>query len=64
MVGIGVKRDVIGATTVSITLFVQMELNGFAGLCSNPLESLKRNVPGYQLVNPPPPAGSPYRNYQ
>ena len=57
-------RYVTGAQTATSTLFLQLELNGLARLGSNPLESLKRNVPGYQLVNPPPPAGSPYRNYQ
>lgn len=57
-------RYVTGAQTATSTLFLQLELNGLGRLGSNPLESLKRNVPGYQLVNPPPPAGSPYRNYQ
>ena len=58
------SRYVTGAQTATSTLFLQLELNGLARLGSNPLESLKRNVPGYQLVNPPPAAGSPYRNYQ
>lgn len=55
---------VTGARTATSALFLQLELNGLGRLGSNPLESLKRNVPGYQLVNPPPPAGSPYLNYQ
>jgi LPS-assembly protein len=42
-----------GATTT--TLFIQLELNGFSRLGSNPLEALKRNVPGYQRIN----AGAP-----
>jgi len=58
------SRYQTGNQTATSTLFLQLELNGLARLGSNPLESLKRNVPGYQLVNPPPPAGSPYRNYQ
>ena len=58
------SRYVTGLQTATSTLFVQLELNGLARLGSNPLESLKRNVPGYQLVNPPPAVGSPYRNYQ
>lgn len=32
-------------------LFLQLELNGFAKVGSNPLEMLKRNVPGYGLIN-------------
>jgi LPS-assembly protein len=58
------SRYVTGLQTATSTLFLQLELNGLARLGSNPLESLKRNVPGYQVVNPPPPVGSPYRNYQ
>ena len=58
------SRYVTGTQTATSTLFLQLELNGLARLGSNPLESLKRNVPGYQIVNPPPPGGSPYRNYQ
>ena len=58
------SRYVTGAKTATSTLFLQLELNGLARLGSNPLEALKRNVPGYQIVNPPPPQGSPYRNYE
>jgi LPS-assembly protein len=32
-------------------LFFQLELNGFARVGSNPLEILKRNVPGYGVIN-------------
>jgi LPS-assembly protein len=32
-------------------LFFQLELNGFAKVGSNPLDILKRNVPGYGLLN-------------
>ena len=49
------SRYVTGTQTATSTLFLQLELNGLARLGSNPLESLKRNVPGYQLVNQPPP---------
>ncbi len=58
------SRYVTGASTTTSTLFLQLELNGLTRLGSNPLESLKRNVPGYQLVNPPPAVGSPYSTYQ
>jgi LPS-assembly protein len=37
-----------GESTRSI--FVQLELNGLSRLGSNPLEALKRNVPGYQRI--------------
>lgn len=41
-----------GATTT--TFFLQLELNGFSRIGSNPLEALKRNVPGYQKINVKP----------
>ncbi|HZV54168.1 MAG TPA: LPS-assembly protein LptD [Rhodocyclaceae bacterium] len=37
----------------STTFFVQLELNGLARIGSNPLEMLKRNVPGYGIINQP-----------
>ncbi len=42
-----------GASTTSV--FLQLELNGFSRIGSNPLEALKRTVPGYQRIN----VGSP-----
>jgi len=41
-----------GASTT--TFFLQIELNGFSSIGSNPLEALKRNVPGYQRINAVP----------
>jgi len=32
---------------------VQLELNGLSKLGSNPLETLRTNIPGYQIVNKP-----------
>jgi LPS-assembly protein len=40
-------------------VFVQLELNGFSRLGSNPLEALKRSVPGYQRINAPAPDSKP-----
>lgn len=33
--------------------FVQLELNGLSRLGSNPLETLKRSIPGYGIINQP-----------
>ena len=33
------------------SFFVQLEFNGFAKVGTNPLEMLKRNVPGYGVIN-------------
>ena len=35
-----------GSSTTAV--FVQLELNGFSSIGSNPLETLKRNIPGYR----------------
>ena len=34
-------------------LFFQLELNGFSRIGSNPLNLLKRNIPGYGVINQP-----------
>jgi len=41
-------------------LFVQLELNGFSRIGSNPLEALKRNIPGYSRINQAVPTRQPY----
>lgn len=36
---------------VSTSLFLQFEFNGFSRVGINPLETFKRNIPGYQRIN-------------
>jgi LPS-assembly protein len=50
-----VQRFALTAGTSSSSVFLQLELNGFSRLGSNPLEALKRNIPGYQPINAPSP---------
>jgi LPS-assembly protein len=38
-----------GVTTNAV--FLQLELNGFSKIGSNPLEALRRNIPGYSRIN-------------
>ncbi len=45
------RRIATQTQKATTSLFVQLELNGFSRLGSNPLEVLKRNVPGYGAVN-------------
>ena len=57
--GCWVARIVIRRVATQIqqqttSLFVQLELNGFANLGTNPFDILKRNVPGYWLINQQP----------
>jgi len=45
------RRIATQTQKATTSLFIQLELNGFSRLGSNPLEVLKRNVPGYGTVN-------------
>jgi len=49
----------------STSVFVQFELNGLARLGTNPIDVLKRSVPGYLTVNDPSlrPAGAAASDY-
>lgn len=37
----------------STAFFIQLELNGFSSIGSNPMDMLKRNIPGYGRINQP-----------
>jgi LPS-assembly protein len=45
------QRFAAAAGTSTSALFLQLELNGFSRIGSNPLETLKRNIPGYGGIN-------------
>jgi LPS-assembly protein len=47
------QKFALTAASSSTSLFLQLELNGFSRIGSNPLETLKRSVPGYQRINAP-----------
>lgn len=48
-----VQRFATTSGTANTSFFVQLELNGLTRIGSNPLEILKRNVPGYGIINQP-----------
>ncbi len=54
------------AATGSFTsaVFVQLELNGFSRIGSNPLETLKRSIPGYGRLNQTRPDSQPFDFYE
>lgn len=54
-----VQRFALTAGASTTTLFFQIELNGFSSIGSNPLEALKRNIPGYQRLNSQIPDSKP-----
>jgi LPS-assembly protein len=45
-----VQHFALTAGSSTSALFLQLELNGFSRIGSNPLEALKRNIPGYQSL--------------
>ena len=44
------QRLATSTTTATNTFFLQLELNGLSRVGSNPLDVLKRNIPGYSLL--------------
>lgn len=48
-----VQRIATASGSSNTAFFVQLELNGFSNIGSNPLEMLKRNIPGYGRINQP-----------
>lgn len=56
----GVLQQFQTATKQDTTaFFIQLELNGVARIGSNPIELLRRSIPGYTLVNAAQPADGP-----
>ena len=46
-----VQRFAAAAGVATHTVFLQLELKGFSQIGSNPLEALRRNIPGYTRLN-------------
>ncbi|WP_205074023.1 LPS-assembly protein LptD [Parvibium lacunae] len=45
------QRFASAANTSTTSFFLQLELSGFGALGSNPSEILRRNIPGYSILN-------------
>ena len=45
------QRFATATQKASTGIFFQLELNGLSSLGSNPLETLRRNIPGYSRLN-------------
>ena len=58
-----IQHFALTAGSSTSTLFLQLELNGFSRIGSNPLEALKRNVPGYQTLGAPAAPDQPARPF-
>jgi LPS-assembly protein len=48
------QRFVTTTQTATTAVFFQLQLNGLASIGTSPIEQLRRNIPGYQVINPPP----------
>ena len=55
---------VTSASTRTTSVFFQLELNGLGGVGSNPVETLKRTIPGYQVINRAPATPGRYDVYE
>jgi LPS-assembly protein len=58
------QRYALSTLSSTTAVFVQLELNGLSKIGSNPLESLKRNIPGYSRINQPIAADSGFNLYE
>lgn len=47
------QRIPTSSTKASTSFFIQLELNGFSKIGSNPLDALSSSIPGYQIINKP-----------
>ena len=48
-----IHRTALTQDKASTAFFIQLELNDFAKVGSNPLSLLKRNIQGYSPINQP-----------
>ena len=48
-----VQRLALKQDDASTSFFIQLELNDFSRIGSNPLKLLSRNIQGYSLINQP-----------
>ena len=46
-----IRRQALTQESASTSFFIQLELNDFARVGSNPINLLKRNIQGYSLIN-------------
>ncbi|MBI5909018.1 MAG: LPS-assembly protein LptD [Betaproteobacteria bacterium] len=59
-----VQRFAAATGNFTSAVFVQLELNGFSRIGSNPLETLKRNIPGYGRLDQTRPDSRPFDFYE
>jgi len=58
------QRFAAATGTSTTAVFVQLELNGFSRIGSNPLQMLKREIPGYNPLDQTRPESRPFDFYE
>lgn len=58
------QRYAVSSESSNTAVFFQLELNGLGALGTNPLDTLRRNIPGYQPVTPSRTPGTPFERYE
>ncbi len=48
---VAAQRIPTAADKATSSIFIQLELNGLSKLGSNPIQAIRANVPGYQMIN-------------
>jgi LPS-assembly protein len=61
---VAAHRYATATQEASTSIYFQLELNGLASVGTSPVEQLRRNIPGYQLINPPPQQPGRYDVYE
>ncbi len=64
VVRIAAQRFATATQRATTTIFAQVELNGLVSVGPSPVEQLRRSIPGYQLINPPPREPGRYDYYE
>jgi LPS-assembly protein len=58
------QRTSTGLSTATTRLYLQLELTGLARLGTNPLATLRDNIPQYKVLKEPSGPPDPYVNYE
>ncbi|MFW7348971.1 MAG: LPS-assembly protein LptD [Pigmentiphaga sp.] len=58
------QRYAVAKDNATTAMFFQLELTGFGGIGASPMTTLRRSIPGYQVINPPPEKGTVFERYE
>jgi LPS-assembly protein len=61
---LALHRFATAVQKTTTTFFIQLDLNGLGSVGPSPVQTLRRNIPGYQLINPPPREPGRYEYYE